>query len=313
MISVRHGGAVLVWAPAKVNLFLEVYRKRPDGYHDIATLLVAVSLFDTLEFQEEASGRVVLTSDHPTLSTGPDNLIAKAAELVRQRTGCTRGATIRLRKRIPLAAGLAGGSTDAAAALEGLNQLWNLKLHTQDLAALAAELGSDVPFFLATPAAWCTGRGEMVEPVPLGCPLWLVLVCPATGLKTAEVYRRVTIPVVSQSGEAMRAAVAAGAVESVARALHNRLEEPALALAPEVADHLRRLEDCGPAGRLMSGSGTSVFALCRDRIEARRIAHEIRRGPYAGPHPSIFLVRSCSSGTPQIEKENRCGHHRSSH
>ncbi len=123
MLSKRHNNAVVVWAPAKVNLFLEVLHKRPDGYHEIATLMVAVSLYDTLEFKEESSS-VQFSCDYPNLSTGPDNLVCRAAALLQRRSGCTRGAHIRLSKRIPLAAGLAGGSTDAAATLAGLNQLW---------------------------------------------------------------------------------------------------------------------------------------------------------------------------------------------
>src|SRR2546423_11272131 len=123
MIAERRNGAVVVRAPAKVNLFLEVLARRPDGYHEIATLLVAVSLYDTLEFQEDPSGAVRLHCDVPELTTGPDNLVLKAAALLRQRTGCARGADIRLTKRIPLAAGLAGGSTDCAAALAGPDRL----------------------------------------------------------------------------------------------------------------------------------------------------------------------------------------------
>src|SRR5947209_6913376 len=146
MFSERRAAAVVVWAPAKVNLFLEVLAKRADGYHEIATLLVAVSLYDTLEFKEEASGEIRLHSDHPNLSTGPENLIVRAAELLRRRTGCGRGAAVRLAKRIPMAAGLAGGSSDAAATLAGLNRLWRLGLTRGELAVLGAELGSDVPF-----------------------------------------------------------------------------------------------------------------------------------------------------------------------
>src|SRR5262245_37915390 len=168
MFSERRADALLVWAPAKVNLFLEVLGKRADGYHELATLMVAVSLHDTLEFKEESSPQVQLHCDHPDLSTGSENLICRAAELLRRRAGCECGARIRLWKRIPMAAGLAGGSTDAAATLHGLNALWRLGLSGTELAALGAELGSDVPFFFATPAAWCTGRGEQVTPLKLG-------------------------------------------------------------------------------------------------------------------------------------------------
>jgi 4-diphosphocytidyl-2-C-methyl-D-erythritol kinase len=293
MLSERRGDAVVVWAPAKVNLYLEVLAKRPDGYHEIATLMVAVSLFDTLEFKEETSGPVRLTCDHPNLSTGPDNLVCRAARLLQERSGCGRGACIRLAKRIPMAAGLAGGSTDAAATLVGLNRLWNLGLAARELAALGAELGSDVPFFFAGPAAWCTGRGEQVEPWPIGVPLGFVLVCPPEGLATADVYRGVTVPQRPQTGDAIRQAVAAADVEEVGRRLHNRLQPVAERLCPAVAAWAERLAALRPAGWAMSGSGTSLFALCRDREEAVRVAHALSWGPEEGARARVFIVRSC--------------------
>jgi 4-diphosphocytidyl-2-C-methyl-D-erythritol kinase len=289
MLTATDADVLVVWAPAKVNLFLEVLAKRSDGYHEIATLMVAVNLYDTLEFKEEASGDIRLHCDHPDLSTGPDNLVYRAAELLRQRRGIRRGARIDLTKRIPTAAGLAGGSSDAAAALAGLNRLWGLGLLDPELAALGAELGSDVPFFLAAPAAWCTARGEQVAPLTLGGPLWFVLACPAAGLSTAEVYRNVSVPDRPEAGADIRAALAAGDVEAVGRRLHNRLEGPAERLCPEVRRLRERLTGLDPAGVLMSGSGTSVFALCRDHGEAVRVA----RGLPDGARLRVFLVRSC--------------------
>jgi 4-diphosphocytidyl-2-C-methyl-D-erythritol kinase len=301
MLSERCADAVVVWAPAKVNLFLEVLAKRADGYHEINTLMVTVSLYDTLEFKEEASGDIRLHSDHPNLSTGPDNLVCRAAELLRQRCGVRRGARIGLTKRIPLAAGLAGGSSDAAATLAGLNRLWGLGLADGELAALGADLGSDVPFFFSAPAAWCTGRGEQVTAVHLGRPLDVVLACPPAGLSTADVYRNVTVPERPETGADLLAAVAAGDVQAAGRRLHNRLQAAAEGLCPDVA-HLRgRLAALGPAGQLMSGSGTSVFALCRDRAEALRVAGGLEGGRGDGGTPGrpageglrLFIVRSC--------------------
>jgi 4-diphosphocytidyl-2-C-methyl-D-erythritol kinase len=293
MLSERRADAVVVWAPAKVNLFLEVLAKRADGYHEIATLMVAVSLYDTLEFKEDGSGQIQLHCDHPTLSTGPDNLICRAAELLRQRTGCTRGARIRLVKRIPLAAGLAGGSTDAAAALAGLNRLWQLGRTSRELAGWSAELGSDIAFFFATPAAWCTGRGEQVAPAPVGRPLHLVVASPGVGLATAEVYRGASVPDAPQSGDRIRRALAAGNVEEMGQGLHNRLQPVAQRLRPEVAALAARLRGLHPAGQLMSGSGSSLFALCRDHAEALRIARGLRNDPEEGVSLRVFLVRSC--------------------
>jgi 4-diphosphocytidyl-2-C-methyl-D-erythritol kinase len=300
MLSERRDGTLVVRAPAKVNLFLEVLAKRPDGYHEIATLLVAVSLYDTLEFKEDPSGAIRLRCDVAELTTGPDNLVLKAAALLRQRTGCARGADVRLAKRIPMAAGLAGGSTDCAAALAGLNRLWRLGLTRDELARLGGELGSDVPFFFHTPAAWCTGRGEVVTPVALGRPLDFVLVKPAVGLATAEVYRGVAVPERPETGQEMRRAVAGGDVEEIGRRLHNRLQEAAGRLRPEIAAGLGRLRAEGPAGQLMSGSGTSLFALCREPGEAQRVARAVRRpeinapGLVGGGEFRVYVVRSCS-------------------
>jgi 4-diphosphocytidyl-2-C-methyl-D-erythritol kinase len=302
MLSARQADTVMVWAPAKVNLFLEVLAKRPDGYHDIATLMVAVSLYDTLEFKEDATGSIRLECDQPDLPTGPDNLVCRAAELLRQRCGVRRGARIHLSKRIPLAAGLAGGSSDAAAALAGLNELWALGLSPGQLAGLGADIGSDVPFFFATPAAWCTGRGERVTPVSLGRALQFVLVCPPVGLSTAEVYRGVTVPADPFTGTDLRSAVAAGDMAAVGRCLHNRLQPPAERLCGEVAHWRRRLADLHPAGQLMSGSGSCVFALCHDHQEALRVARQLHglpdaKAPGTGAgglsKPRLFLVRSC--------------------
>jgi 4-diphosphocytidyl-2-C-methyl-D-erythritol kinase len=298
MLIEEHAAAVVVWAPAKLNLFLEVSAKRPDGYHDIATLMVAVNLYDTLEIKEDAALDVRLQCDHPDLSTGPDNLVCRAANLLRERTGCRRGARLQLVKRIPIAAGLAGGSTDAAAALAGLNTLWQLGLTPTDLAALGAELGSDIPFFFSGGAAWCTGRGEQVSPVSLGKPLWFVLVCPPLGLATADVYRGVDLPDSPRSGDAIRQAVSSGDVEEIGRQMHNRLQSPAERLCPQIAAVQARLQapftqGLQPLAVQMSGSGTSVFALCRNQSEARHLVRSLRQRSEEGMIARVFLVRSC--------------------
>ncbi len=265
-------------APAKVNVFLEIKGKRADGFHDIATLMLAVDLCDELTFAPADTGAVTLTTDAPDLAAGPENLVCRAAEALRAHAGITAGATVHLAKRIPWAAGLGGGSSDAAATLRGLNRLWNLNLPAADLAAVAATLGSDVPFFLNGPAAWCTGRGEIITPAPVGGAFDLVLVKPAFGLATADVYRRLRVPENPVDGEAAKAALAAGDAEALGRALHNRLEGPAMELAPAVADWRRRLAEYKAAGTLMSGSGSCLFVLCRNPEEARRVADDLSAG-----------------------------------
>ncbi len=292
MLIDRYADDVVVWAPAKVNLYLEILGKRADGFHELETLLVAVRLYDTLVFKEAPAGQVRLGCTEPALSCGPDNLVLRAAQLLQEHAGCFRGVTIRLIKRIPLAAGLAGGSTDAAATLAGLNRLWRLGLKREDLTGLAARLGSDVPFFLGTPAAWCTGRGEIVAPVRLGRPLEVVLVCPPVGLATADVYRQVTVPQAPRCGEEIRQAVEAGNVANIGRLLFNRLQPAAEGLCPRLRKIHARLAALQPAGQLLSGSGSCWFALCRDRSEAQTVARQLRTGPEEDL--KVFRVRSCS-------------------
>ncbi len=293
MLIHRHGAAVRLWAPAKLNLYLEVLGRRPDGYHELATLMVAVNLYDTLDIKEEPSGTDRLHCDHPDLPTGPDNLVRRAIDLVRRHTGRREGVEVRLWKRIPVAAGLAGGSSDAAATLAGLNCLWRLGWGRAELARLGAELGSDVPFFFSAPAAWCTGRGERVEPLPLGRPLDFVLASPAEGLSTARVFAALELPAEARSGALVRRAAAAGDVEELGRQLHNRLQPAAERLCPAVAGLCARLDGLGPAGRLMTGSGSTVFALCRHPGEALRIARALHPAREEAGAARVRVVRSC--------------------
>ncbi len=285
------GNTVRLRAPAKVNLFLEVLGKRPDGYHEVVTFMVRVSLFDHLELTEEPGDGIRLTIEGPALPEGPENLVWRAADLLRRRTGTTRGAQVHLNKQIPVAAGLAGGSSDAAATLRGLNQLWRLELSPAQLQELAAELGSDVPFLVGNSAAWCTGRGERVTPFRLQRPLDLVLACPPTELATAEVYRRTVLPTTPRSADVFREALVDGSAEAIAAALHNRLQPAAEELCPDVV-RLRELFDrLGLPGHGMSGSGSSYFALCRSREEAQRFATLIQQ-EVSNKGTKVFVVRT---------------------
>ena len=291
MLLRRYLDDVVVWAPAKVNLYLEVLGRRPDGYHAIETLMITVGLYDTLVLGDDPSGQVALTCSEPTLSTGAENLVVRAALLLKERTGCTRGCRIRLIKRIPMQAGLAGGSTDAAATLLGLNKLWNLGLEPDALARLGGELGSDVPFFFHAPAAWCTGRGEIVSAVPVGGRLDLVVLCPSFGMPTANVYRGVTVPGDAASGEDIKAALAKGDIDQIGRHLFNRLFEPAVRLDSRIGEYYKRLATLAPQGQLMSGSGSSLFALARSQDDAQRMAAALGTG--AADDFRVFTVRGC--------------------
>jgi 4-diphosphocytidyl-2-C-methyl-D-erythritol kinase len=278
MIVRRVDGGLEALAPAKLNLFLEVRGKRPDGYHELETLMVAVDLHDALRVAEGPSGRIDFRCDDPSLPTGPDNLVVRAAERLRSASGTDRGATIELRKAIPAGAGLGGGSSDAAATLAALDLLWDLRTPPDRLDALAGEIGSDVAFFLHAPAAVCRGRGELVEPIPAAGPLHFVLVCPPFGVATAEVYRRVQVPERPRPIGPVLEAFRLGDPTALGPSLFNRLEPAAVALAPALGRVGEALATLGPGllGSGLSGSGSAWFGLCRDPDAARSAAETLR-------------------------------------
>jgi len=274
MIFRSIAGGVEVLAPAKLNLFLEVLGRRPDGYHEVESLMVAVSLYDTLTVLDDPSGALSLRCSDPTLPVGSDNLVIQAAECLKAATGCSRGAHIELTKAIPAQAGLAGGSSDAAATLAALDRLWDLRIPAEQRDALAAGLGSDVPFFNHVPAAVCRGRGERVESVPLNNTFHFVLVCPPVGMSTADVYRQATPPERPKPVRPLLEAMARGESADLGRSLFNRLQPVAEAIQPDLARVRTALANLGPLldGSSMSGSGSAYFGLCRTSVAARHAA-----------------------------------------
>jgi 4-diphosphocytidyl-2-C-methyl-D-erythritol kinase len=278
MIVRERAEGVEVLAPAKLNLFLEIHGRRPDGYHEIETLMVAVDLHDRLSFADDPSGAVTLRCDDPTMPTGEDNLVVKAAGRLKAATGSRRGASITLEKAIPAQAGLAGGSSDAAATLVALDRLWNLKTPPDRLAEVAGDVGSDVAFFLNTPAAVCRGRGERVEPLPLGRARHFVLVCPPVGVSTADVYRNLTPPEKPRPIGPVLDALAHEGPAVLGRSLFNRLQPTAEALRPELGRVRHALEELCPShldGHLMSGSGSAYYGLARDPAAADSAARRL--------------------------------------
>lgn len=286
MDSHRKPVDIVIQAPAKLNLFFEVLAKRADGYHEIETLMVPINLFDTIFFKEDSSGqirfdcRVITSSPQNDVSwavpAGPENLVLRAVDLLRRRAKVRSGAELRLVKRIPAAAGLGGGSSDAAAALAVANKGWRLNWDKADLAGLAAELGSDVPFFLDDGPAVCRGRGEIIEPLTGLGTLHFVVVKPPAGLSTADVYRACKPPKRPQTVEAMIDALGKGDLSSIGRLLFNRLQPAAENLSPWIKKLEAELHNQDCMGHLMSGSGTCCFALCRHGRQARRVAARLR-------------------------------------
>lgn len=289
MLFLQQGRSLTVHTPAKLNLLLEIAAKRPDGYHEIETVMVAVGIDDTLRFTDEPSGRISLrcvdvgsrtgASDAPAdeIPTGPENLVIRAAQLLNDFTGRPRGARIELFKRIPAAAGLAGGSSDAAATLAGLNRFWNLRLSAAELRSLAARLGSDIGFFLTdSPLAVCRGRGELIEPVRLPLQLYFVIARPRSGLSTALVYRHCRPAEVRQPAEVLVEHLRQGRLKAAAQSLRNGLQAPAEQLNSDVL-RLKTLFAAQPVlGHMMSGSGTAYFGVCATRRQALAVASRLR-------------------------------------
>lgn len=313
----RAGRQLVIQAPAKLNLFLEVLGRRADGYHELETLMCPVSLYDTLTFEpvdnDDSVGHArspidfacdwgplrrtlgAESSDDSSRATPPEwpeperNLVVRALDLLRDLRGVRATARVRLTKRIPVAAGLGGGSSDAAAALVAGNLGWRLGLTDEELSRCAAQLGSDIPFFLARRAAVCRGRGERVEPVALGAPGWFVIVRPASGLATAEVFRACRPCANGRDANQVLEALRAGGWERAGRELYNALEPAAESLNSEIARLREEFDQLDVLGHQMSGSGTSYFAVCRHARQARQIGARLR-GRGLG---HAFVVTGC--------------------
>jgi 4-diphosphocytidyl-2-C-methyl-D-erythritol kinase len=297
----RSAVELVIEAPAKLNLFFEVLAKRGDGYHEIETLMSPIDLYDTLCFESVPGSAIEFecrcaragnrshSAGLPEAPNGPDNLVVQAVELVRRRADVRHGARLSLVKRIPVAAGLGGGSSDAAAALVAANEGWRLGRSPSELAAWAAELGSDVPFFLANGPAICRGRGERLEPVTGLDGLWFVVVFPPEGLSTAAVYAACRPATEARQVQPLLDALRQGDLQRAGRHLWNRLEPAAERLSPWIKRlrHEFGQHDC--LAHAMSGSGSSYFGIYRHARHARRSARRL----YAKGLGAVFAVRSC--------------------
>jgi len=259
-------------ASAKINLYLRVLGRRPDGYHDIESLLTRISLADTVSIETRSSGIEVKCPDHPGLD-GPANLAYQAAKRYLAAnphgTGPWAGVSIRIQKEIPVAAGLGGGSTDAATVLEGLQRLSTHPLKKDKLLQIAAGLGADVPFFLNRGPCIARGVGHDLEPVADLPEFWLLLACSPKGLATRKVYENLNYPLTSTRGGARNInSVRSAGMEGIVSWLHNDLQAVSERLYPAIRSVRMGLLRAGAEGALMSGSGPSVFGLFRSRRRA---------------------------------------------
>ena len=267
----------------KVNLLLNILSSRPDGFHELETVMHPVNLCDTLTFSKTTRG-IELSCNDPALPTDSRNLVYRAAAAFRDQAKISDGVTIRLEKKIPMAAGLGGGSGNAATTLLALNELFGLPLKPQDLHSIAAQLGSDIPFFLQSKPALATGRGEKIHSLDFFPALRgtaFILVHPGFGIATAWAYQQLPRFPEALNGKPGRAekliqALQTSDLELAARQFYNSLEAPALYKFPLLWIIQEFLRENGALATLMSGSGSTTFAIARDLRTAQQIQAKVR-------------------------------------
>lgn len=274
-------------APAKINLTLDVLGKRPDGYHEVEMIMTTVDLADRLSIRPSEDGKIHILSSDRYVPDDRRNLVWQAADLLRKKAGIRSGVMFTLDKRIPVAAGLAGGSSDAAAALRGLNRLWNLGLSLDELAEIGAEIGSDIPFCVFGGTSIATGRGEKLRHLPAPPNCWVILAKPAIGVSTADAYGRLNLKTMEHPATAaMEAALRAGDYEAMCRSVGNVLEPATMGMHPEVAMLKDGMKRFGADAVLMSGSGPTVYGLVSSEARVARIVNGLR-----GFCPEVHAVR----------------------
>jgi 4-diphosphocytidyl-2-C-methyl-D-erythritol kinase len=262
-------------APAKVNLRLDVLGKRPDGYHEIRTWICPISLADELHIEKVSSAQITISCTHPDLPLGEENLAHRAAALFLKEHALSGGAQIEIIKHIPMAAGLGGGSSDAAAVLKGMNILWDANVPLDRLMELGAQIGADVPFFIFGKGAVMGGRGEQVIQPLLPLKLWVLLINPGLPLSTKQVYEEGKWGLTKDRGD-NRISMPPQDLEKMATFLHNDLEGPALELLPTIGHVKECMIEAEANGVLMTGSGPTVFGLFAKASEAQRAARGLK-------------------------------------
>jgi len=268
---------LLVKAPAKINLALDVLHKRQDGYHEVRMIMTTIDLSDRLELSDYEGDEIKVVSHNRFVPDDSRNLAYQAASLLKKRYGVKKGVVISITKSIPVAAGLAGGSSDAAATLRGLNKFWNLGLSLDELASIGAEIGSDVSFCVYGGTALATGRGEIITELPAPPHCWIILAKPTIGVSTADVYRNLSIDQINHPDvDGMIRAIEMKDFGGICDRVGNVLEDVTLKLHPEVANIKEQMKRFGADAVLMSGSGPTVFGLVQRESRMQRIYNGLR-------------------------------------
>ena len=271
-------------APAKINLRLRIVGKRADGYHELDTIMVPVSLYDIIEIrqirritslQTAIPALIEIRCNHPEVPSGRENIVHRAAELLMRTSKIRQPVVIHIQKNIPVGAGLGGGSSDAAAVLIGLNRIWKLRLSVRQLERLALQLGADVPFFIRAKPARARGIGEKLRLLPKARRRWLVLIYPGFPVATAWVYRNLSLKL-TKVGVNTSIATPLESLDKLDKLLINDLEQVTVRRYPEIDRAKSLLFQAGAAGVLMSGSGSSVFGVFKSKRSAAQAFRQMR-------------------------------------
>jgi len=281
--AVRIASQLTLSSPAKLNIFLEVLGRRPDGFHELETVMLRTQFCDQLTFQQTPSSELTLSLSDATpaamrsgIPLDETNLILRAARALQKTTGTVSGAHIILHKRIPPESGLGGGSSNAATTLLGCRQLWNSVVSDEQLHAIAATLGSDINFLLSgASAAVCRGRGEIIDPIPLARKLYFVALRPRAGNSTAAVFRQTVIPDTPRSSKPLADSILHGTGNLQSR-IFNRLIHAASQLNPAMADLLKSISHTVHRPAFMSGSGSTVYVVAASRPDAQSVSEQLK-------------------------------------
>ena len=274
---------------AKINLALDVTGVRDNGYHDVRMIMQSVDLHDTLKLTRTETPGITLSVGSASLPTGPGNLVYDAAKLMFDRYGLEGGVSITLDKRIPMSAGLAGGSSDAAATLRGINRLFELGLSSEELCNLGVTLGADIPYCIIGGTALAEGIGEIITPLPAMPACRILLVKPPAGVSTGFVYKNLNMDALDHPDvDGMIDAIKRGSYVGVTSRMGNVLESVTLAHCPEIATIKTQMQTLGADGVLMSGSGPTVYGIFSTKAAASFAYTHFRVGPYGG---ETYLVQ----------------------
>ncbi|MEW5894274.1 MAG: 4-(cytidine 5'-diphospho)-2-C-methyl-D-erythritol kinase [Candidatus Omnitrophota bacterium] len=282
---------LLFKSPAKLNLFLRVINKRPDGYHNLQTLFERINLFDDLYFSTVKSGDITISCDHPHVPCGPGNLIYKIADYIKSTYGLKYGVHVKLNKRIPVAAGLAGGSSNAATTLIALNKLWKLGLKKARLIEIGNMFGSDIAFFLHD-CSWALGegRGEIISPLDIKSKIDHILVVPKKKMSTPKVYQALNLKLTNKKDNVniLIHSLKEKDIVKSSQFLFNDLEHSILTIDPKLDVVKKRLKSLENKGVSFSGSGPSLFGLTKSNQEAKDLCDALKKR-----YEQVYVVRTC--------------------